>query len=100
MQESNLNNLNNDARALVKDAQNLFQSATALTGEKADELRNRGMQMLDKAMVNVHHLQDNACVVGKKMAASTEAYAKENPWQAMAAVLSLGLLAGAILLRK
>jgi ElaB/YqjD/DUF883 family membrane-anchored ribosome-binding protein len=38
-----------DVKALVKDAQSLLTAAAALTGNKADELRERGMQMLDRA---------------------------------------------------
>lgn len=97
---ANLNNVNQDVKTLLRDAQTLFHSAAALSGEKADELRSRGMQLLDKATLNAQQVQESAVVAGKKAAACTEAYVKENPWQAIAAAVSVGLLAGALLLRK
>jgi hypothetical protein len=50
MLEQNISTVNNDVKTLVKDAQALFTAATALTGEKADELRGRGMKALDTAL--------------------------------------------------
>ena len=46
MLEQNISTVNNDVKTLVKDAQALFTAATALTGEKAEELRGRGMRAL------------------------------------------------------
>ena len=50
MLEQNISTVNNDVKTLVKDAQALFTAATALTGEKAEELRGRGMRALDTAL--------------------------------------------------
>lgn len=100
MLESNLNVVNNDMRSLVKDAQALFQAATALTGEKADEVRNRGMQLLDTAMVKAHDAQTKCLVAGKEMAASADHYVKENPWRVVAGTAGVALLIGFILGRK
>ena len=79
MLEANLKVINNDVKTLVKDAQSLFQSAAAMTGEKAEEVHKRGMRMLDTALVKVQDAQASALVTSKEMAASTESYVKENP---------------------
>lgn len=100
MLESNINAVNNDVNTLVKDAQALFQAAAALTGEKADEVRNRAMRMLDTALVLGREVQASALASGKEMAASADDYVKENPWRAIAAMAGVGLLAGLILARK
>ncbi|MDB5764793.1 MAG: hypothetical protein JWQ21_3788 [Herminiimonas sp.] len=100
MLESNLKAVNNDVKTLVKDAQALFQAAAALTGEKAEEVRNRGMRLLDTALDKAQDAQASALVAGKEMAASTDGYVKENPWCAIAAAAGAGLLAGVILGRK
>jgi ElaB/YqjD/DUF883 family membrane-anchored ribosome-binding protein len=100
MLESNLKVVNNDMKTLVKDAQTLFQAAAALTGEKADEVRNRGMRMLDTALARAQDAQASAIVAGKEMAASADGYVKENPWRAIAAAAGVGLLLGVILGRK
>ena len=100
MLESNLSVVNNDVKTLVKDAQSLFHAATALTGEKAEEARQRGMHLLDTALVKVQDAQASTLVIGKEMAASADHYVKENPWRAIAAAGSVGLLLGVILGRK
>ena len=47
---SKLDDANNDVKALVRDAQSLLTAAAALTGTKADDLRERGMALLDSAL--------------------------------------------------
>jgi ElaB/YqjD/DUF883 family membrane-anchored ribosome-binding protein len=98
--ESNLKAVDNDVKILVKDAQALFHAAAALTGEKAEEVRNRGMRLLDTALVKAQDAQASALVAGKEMAVSADIYVKENPWRAIAAAAGVGLLAGLILSRK
>ncbi|HEY1228296.1 MAG TPA: DUF883 domain-containing protein, partial [Ramlibacter sp.] len=39
-----------DMKTLVRDAQSLLTAAASLTGTKAEELRERGMRMLDAAL--------------------------------------------------
>jgi ElaB/YqjD/DUF883 family membrane-anchored ribosome-binding protein len=98
--ESNLKAVSSDMKTLVKDAQALFQAAAALTGEKAEEVRNRGMRLLDAALVKAQDVQAGALVAGREMAASADDYVKENPWRAIAAAAGVGLLVGVILGRK
>ena len=100
MLESNLQAVNNDVKTLVADAQALFKEAAALTGEKAEEVRNRGMRLLDTALLRAQDAQASALVAGKEMAASVDGYVKENPWRAIAAAAGVGLLMGVILGRK
>ncbi|KQV46584.1 MULTISPECIES: YqjD family protein [unclassified Duganella] len=100
MLEQNISTVNNDVKTLVKDAQALFTAATALTGEKADELRGRGMKALDSALAKAHEAQASAVAGAKQAAASTDAYVKENPWRSIAVAAGVGLLVGVILGRK
>lgn len=100
MLEANLKVVNNDMKSLVKDAQALFQAAASLTGDKAEEVRNRGMRMLDTALVKAQDAQASALVAGKEMAASADEYVKENPWRTITAAAGAGLLLGMILSRK
>ena len=100
MLENNISTVNHDVNSLVKDAQALFSAAAALTGEKADELRTRGMRMLDSALVKGKEVQASAIVTGKEIAATADGYVKENPWRAIAVAAGVGLLVGVILGRK
>lgn len=100
MLENNITTVNNDVRTLVKDAQALLTAAASLTGEKAEEVRNRGMRALDAALVRAQEAHASALVAGKEMAASADVYVKENPWRSIAAAAGVGLLVGVILGRK
>jgi ElaB/YqjD/DUF883 family membrane-anchored ribosome-binding protein len=100
MLETQTATINNDVKTLVRDAQALFQAAATLTGEKAEEMRGRGLRALDSALAKAQEAQAGALVAGKEMAASADVYVKENPWRAIAAAASVGLLVGVILGRK
>jgi ElaB/YqjD/DUF883 family membrane-anchored ribosome-binding protein len=89
-----------DVKALVRDAQSLLTAAAALTGTKADELRERGMDLLDTALGKAGKYQDQAIVKGKELARSTDVYVKDNPWRTVAAAAGIGLLLGVLLGRK
>jgi ElaB/YqjD/DUF883 family membrane-anchored ribosome-binding protein len=101
---SNLNgsvhDASSDMQALVKDAQALLTAAASFTGSKADELRERGMQMLDVALGKAGKVQDQALVKGKELAHTADVYVKDNPWRTVAVAAGLGLLAGVLLGRK
>jgi ElaB/YqjD/DUF883 family membrane-anchored ribosome-binding protein len=96
----NVNAVQTDVKTLVKDAQTLLTAAAALTGEKADEMRARGMAMLDSALGKAHQVQGQAIVKGKELAHSADVYVKDNPWRTIAAAAGVGLLVGVILGRR
>ena len=96
----NMNTVTTDVKTLVKDAQTLLTAAAALTGEKAEEMRGRGMQMLDVALGKASQVQGQAIVKGKELAQTADVYVKDNPWRTIAAAASVGLLVGVILGRK
>lgn len=96
----NLGNVQTDVKTLVKDAQALLIAAAALTGEKAEEMRGRGMQLLDQALGKASQVQGQAIVKGKELAHSADVYVKDNPWRTIAAAAGVGLLLGVILGRR
>jgi len=93
-------NVQTDVKTLVKDAQALLTAAAALTGEKADEMRGRGMHLLDVALGKASQYQDQALIKGKELAHTADVYVKDNPWRTIAAAAGVGLLVGVILGRK
>ncbi|MCH8619375.1 DUF883 family protein [Undibacterium sp. TS12] len=100
MLESNLQAINHDVKLLLKDAQALFADAATLSGEKAEEARQRGMRMLDSAQRKLHEVHNSAIEAGKKVARSTDDYVKENPWCAITVAAGAGVLLGLILREK
>jgi ElaB/YqjD/DUF883 family membrane-anchored ribosome-binding protein len=97
---SSVDDASADVKALVRDAQSVLTAAAALTGNKADELRERGMQMLDVALGKAGKVQDQAVVKGKELAHTADVYVKDNPWRTVAVAAGAGLLLGVILGRK
>ncbi|MBC7499716.1 MAG: DUF883 domain-containing protein [Herminiimonas sp.] len=100
MLESNVKTVRNDMKTLVKDAQALFREATSVSGVKADELRDRGLQLLDAAVVRAQELQASAIETGKEVAVNADEFVKENPWRAVAISAGIGLLVGVVISRK
>ena len=98
--DSGLQNASADMKLLVKDAQALLSAAASLTGDKADELRTRGMELLDRAMGKAGKYQGQAVEKSKELAETADVYVKDNPWRTVAAAASLGLLVGIFLGRK
>lgn len=87
-------------KTLVQDAQELFREATSATGEKAEELRSKGLVLLDTALAKAHDAQLAAIETGKEIAVKTDDYVQENPWRAVAISGGIGLLLGFLISRK
>lgn len=97
MMGSNLKTTRNDMKSLLQDAQDLFQEATSSTGAKADELRSRGLGLLEDALEKAQGAQAAAVETGREMVDTADDYVQENPWQAVAMAAGIGLLAGMLI---
>jgi ElaB/YqjD/DUF883 family membrane-anchored ribosome-binding protein len=100
MLESNIKTVRTDMKTLVEDAQELFREATSTSGVKAEELRAKGMDLLDAAMEKAQDLQAAALEASKDLADSADGYIQENPWKAIAVSAGVGLLIGLLIARK
>lgn len=100
MLTSNIKTVRNDMKTLMRDAQDLFREASQATGEKAEELRSKGLVMLDAATEMAQELQAVALEKGKEAAQATDEFVQEHPWQAVAISAGLGLLIGLLISRK
>lgn len=100
MTTSSFKTVRNDMRTLVRDAQELFREATASTGERADELRSKGLDMLEIALTRAHELQEVALETGKEIAESTDEFVREHPWKAVAISAGVGMLLGMLIARR
>jgi ElaB/YqjD/DUF883 family membrane-anchored ribosome-binding protein len=100
MLETELNNINSDIKILLNDARVLFNSAASLSGDKAQEVRERGQRLLDAALLKTQEYQAQAVDAGKEIANRTDEYVKQNPWRTVAIGAGVGLLIGVLLGRK
>lgn len=100
MVSSNIKTVRNDMKSLMRDAQDLFREAASATGDKADDLRARGMQLLEAAGAKAQELQAVAVETTKEVAHTTDEFVKENPWKAVAISAGVGVLIGMLIARK
>jgi ElaB/YqjD/DUF883 family membrane-anchored ribosome-binding protein len=100
MLNSNIKTVRNDMRTLIKEAQDLFREATQSTGGKADELRAKGLSLLDTAMDRAQEVQSMAVEKSKVAAQSTDEFVQANPWKAAGIAAGAGLIVGLLLSRR
>lgn len=100
MTASSYKTVRNDMKSLVRDAQQLFREASVATGERADELRAKGQELLDSAAQRAQDLQAVAVETSKELANNTDSFVKENPWKAVAISAGVGVLVGMLIGRR
>ncbi|HEY0844514.1 MAG TPA: DUF883 family protein [Noviherbaspirillum sp.] len=100
MLNANIKTVRNDMNTLVKDAQELFREAGLATGQKADELRARGLKLLESASEKAQELQVLAVEKGKAAAHSTDEFVHEHPWKSVGIAAGVGLVIGMLISRR
>ena len=100
MLENNLKTVRTDLRSLLRDAQDLFREATSSTGMKADDLRERGLELLDTALVKAQDLQSGALDTSKEVVDTADSYVKDNPWKAVGIGAAVGVVLGMLINRR
>ena len=100
MLANNIKTVRNDMKTLVKDAQDLLHEASLASGEKAEELRSRGLALLDTAMEKAHEVQAIAIEKGKAAAHTTDEFVHEHPWKAVGIAAGIGLVVGMLISRR
>jgi ElaB/YqjD/DUF883 family membrane-anchored ribosome-binding protein len=100
MPKANAKVVSPDLNKLIKDAQELFQTAATLTGDKADEMRNHAMALLNTAQDKAQKMPGDVVAAGKEAVAAASGYVKENPWRAVATAGGVGTLLGLIAARR
>lgn len=100
MLANNVKTVRNDMKTLLRDAQELFREATAATGEKAEELRQKGIGLLELASAKAQELQTAAIETGKEVAKTTDEYVHENPWKAVGIAAGVGFVIGVLIARR
>lgn len=86
-----------EIKSLISDAQDMFNSATSASADKASALRDEGMRMLENALSAARDMQSSALETGKEMASTADDYVRENPWTTVAISAGVALLLGAVL---
>lgn len=85
---------------LLQQVQDLYSEASTAGGDKADQLRKRGLTLLDSAALKAQEIGTAARDAGKDVAKSTDHLVHENPWKSMAISGGIGLLIGVLIGRQ
>jgi ElaB/YqjD/DUF883 family membrane-anchored ribosome-binding protein len=96
----NKEKLMTDVKTVLSDAEALLKQAASSSGEKAAELRERGMGLLRQAKEKAQDLQDAVVTKSKAAARATDDYVHDHPWQAVGVAAGVGLLIGLLLNRN
>lgn len=100
MLATNIKTVRNDMKTLVRDAQDLLREASLSSGEKAEELRAKGLALLDTAMEKAQEVQAIAIEKGKAAAQTTDEFVHEHPWKAVGIAAGVGLVIGLLISRR
>lgn len=86
-----------EIKSLISDAQDMFNSATSASADKASALRAEGTRMLENALSAARDMQSSALETGKELASTADDYVRENPWTTVAISAGVALLLGAVI---
>ena len=85
-----------DLRAVVRDAESLLSGTRGQMGERVAEVRDRIEEKLDDARERLREAGADKAARVKDAARSTDTYVREHPWTAVAIAVGVGYLLGRI----
>lgn len=89
-----------DLKTVMRDAEALIKATSAQTGEKIQEVRARAEESLRQAKVRLSEVEQEALKRARELAGATEDYVRQNPWQSVGMAAGIGLLVGLLLSRR
>lgn len=97
MYASNVNVAGSEIRALIHEAQRMLNEAGSASGERADELKTKGLQLLAASVSKAQELERLALDTAKSVASSTDALVHDHPWRSIAVAGVVGAGIGLVL---
>jgi ElaB/YqjD/DUF883 family membrane-anchored ribosome-binding protein len=99
-QQSGNEQLFEDLRAVVREAEALLRATSAETGEKLQEARARAEESLRIARARLAQFEEDAMRHARDVANATDGYVRDNPWQSIGVAAGVGLLIGLLISRR
>lgn len=96
----NKNQLINDFKVVVTDAEALLKATVNTGGEKVAEIRAKAEESLGIAKARMADAQDAVLARTKEAAKATDAYVHENPWRSVGFAASIGVVIGLLIGRR
>jgi ElaB/YqjD/DUF883 family membrane-anchored ribosome-binding protein len=89
-----------DLKTVMTDAEALLKATSAQTGEKIQEVRARAEESLRLAKQRLTAAEEEALRRAREFADATEEYVRDNPWQSVGIAAGVGLVLGLLLSRR
>lgn len=98
--EASKEQLVNDFKVVVADAEALLKATASHSGEKVAEIRAKTEESLKVAKARIAEAQSAIVAKTKEAAKATDEYVHENPWTSMGIAAGVGLVIGLLIGRK
>jgi len=100
--ESSINKdqLVNDFKVVVADAEALLKATVNTGGEKVAEIRAKAEESLGIAKARMAEAQSAVVAKTKEAAKATDVYVHENPWRSVGFAASIGVVIGLLIGRR
>lgn len=100
MNEVSKEQLVNDFKVVVADAEALLKATASQSGEKFAELRAKTEQSLHAARAKIADAQLTMIAKTKETAKVTDEYVHDHPWKAIGVAAGIGFVVGMLISRK
>jgi ElaB/YqjD/DUF883 family membrane-anchored ribosome-binding protein len=90
----------NDFKVVVADAEALLKATANQSGEKIAEIRAKTERSLSAAKAGIAEAQSVVVARTKEAAKVTDAYVHENPWKSIGVAAGVGLVIGLLIGRR
>ncbi len=98
--EVNKEQLVNDFKVVVADAEALLKATANHSGEKLAEVRAKTQESIRAAKAKMVDAQEAIVAKTKVAAKATDEYVHENPWKSVGLAASIGLVIGLLISRR
>ncbi|HEY4367981.1 MAG TPA: DUF883 family protein [Steroidobacteraceae bacterium] len=89
-----------DLKVVMRDAEALIKATSSQTGEKIQEVRARAEESLRQAKDRLIEVEEEALRRAREVAEATEEYVRDNPWQSLGIAAGVGLVLGILIARR
>jgi ElaB/YqjD/DUF883 family membrane-anchored ribosome-binding protein len=96
----NKDQIMNDFKVVVADAEALLKATVNTGGEKVAEIRAKAEESLGIAKARMAEAQSAVLAKTKEAAKATDVYVHENPWRSVGFAASIGVVIGLLIGRR
>jgi len=90
----------NDLTNFIHETQELLHLSADQVGERAESIRSKVSDRLNKASIELEHLQSMAVKNVKLVGDAIDEFVHANPWTSIGIAAGIGLVAGLLISRR